>query len=706
MRKLGIAILVIVVIVIAAALIIPRLVDINKYHSQIQAQLEKKLGRQVSLGEMKLSLFPPSFQVSDPVIAEDKAFDTGRPFATAERLAVSIKFWPLLRKEVDVKSLRLDRPHIELVRNAQGEWNFATLGQEGAAAPQPAPPIKGGKQTAHGQQAEQTAKPNPASQPAATEESRKSSAELSLANLEITDGQVAITDFQKHQSRAIYDHIDLNLSNFAPDQQFSINLAAHLPGQGKQTVSLDGTAGPIRQKDMLNTHFDGTLQLNQVSISGVEKFLNSQALSGIEAQASGNAKVKNDDGKLVSSGNIRLDNPHIHNVNVGYPIALDYDVADDLTSDVIQIHRGNIKLGSTPITLVGTLNTKPTPSQIDLKLTAADASIGEAARLASAFGVAFGQGMEVNGKVNANIQARGAMDKPVMNGQLSARALDISGKDLPQPVKVNAIELALTPDTIRSNDFTASTGSTSVTVNFALSQYAAPNSTINASLRAANAKVGELLNIAKAYGVSAVDGMSGDGLLSLDVHAQGSTKNPDSMTFNGSGKIRNASLKMPSLTKPVGIKNSDLAFSQNGAILQNVALSLGQTNANGNMTVKNFAAPQVQFTLKADKVNVTELQQIIGATPATPKRAATDENFWRVVPTASAQASKPEQPAPKPASGQPPGSGQPGMIDQMSGGGTIDIAAVQYDDLLLSNVHTNVTLDHGLIQKNPLTSQL
>src|SRR5215470_1460867 len=121
MRKLGIAVLIIVVLVITAALIVPHLIDINKYHSQIQAQLEKKLGRQVSLGEMKLSLFPPSFQVSEPVIAEDKSFDTGRPFATAQNLAVSIKFWPLLHKEVDIKSLQLERPHVELVRNAQGE---------------------------------------------------------------------------------------------------------------------------------------------------------------------------------------------------------------------------------------------------------------------------------------------------------------------------------------------------------------------------------------------------------------------------------------------------------------------------------------------------------------------------------------------------------------------------------------------------------
>src|SRR5215469_1395599 len=148
MRKLGIAILVIVVLVVAAALIVPHLIDINKYHSQIQAQLEKKLGRQVSLGEMRLSLFPLSFQVADPVISEDKSFATGRPFATAQNLAVSVKFWPLLHKDVEIKSLQLDHPHIELVRNTQGEWNFATLGQEAKSSPtstEPAKPAKGGQ---------------------------------------------------------------------------------------------------------------------------------------------------------------------------------------------------------------------------------------------------------------------------------------------------------------------------------------------------------------------------------------------------------------------------------------------------------------------------------------------------------------------------------------------------------------------------------
>ncbi|HZE81361.1 MAG TPA: AsmA-like C-terminal region-containing protein, partial [Candidatus Polarisedimenticolia bacterium] len=458
-------------------------------------------------------------------------------------------------------------------------------------------------------------------------------------------------------------------------------------GEGKQAIWLEGKGGPIKEADMLNTPFDGTLRLDQVSTGAAQKFLNSQSLNGIDAVITGDAKVKNAGGKLASSGAIRMENAHIHNVNVGYPIALEYDIADDLTNDVIQIHKGNLKLGATPISLAGTVNTRPTPSQIDLKLTASSASIAEMARLASAFGVAFGKDVDVKGQINADIQARGAMDKPALNGQLSARNLDISGKEIPQPVKVNEISLALTPETVRSNEFAAATGSTTVNVSFALSQYSAPNSSISATLRAPNARIGEIINIAKAAGVSAVDGIAGDGTLTLDVRAQGPTKNMSALNFDGTGKISNATLKMPSLTKPLQIRNSDIRFSQNSASLQNISMTLGQTNAGGTLTLKNFEAPQVQFALNADKVNVAELQQIFAATPAQPAKRA--ENFWRLVPQANAQTKT-----------------EPSMLTKMTGGGTVAIGVIQYDDLLLNNAHANVTLDRGVIRMNPVTADV
>src|SRR5215831_14437412 len=129
MRKLGIGVLILVVLVLAAALIVPRFIDINHYHGQIQAELEQALNRQVSTGHMSLNLFPPSVSIQNAVIAEAPGFGGGQPFANIERLSFGVELWPLLRREVKVKSLQLERPRIEVIRNRQGRWNFATLGE-------------------------------------------------------------------------------------------------------------------------------------------------------------------------------------------------------------------------------------------------------------------------------------------------------------------------------------------------------------------------------------------------------------------------------------------------------------------------------------------------------------------------------------------------------------------------------------------------
>ncbi|HVG89973.1 MAG TPA: AsmA family protein, partial [Alphaproteobacteria bacterium] len=377
MRKLGIAIAIVVVLLIAAALLGPRLVDANQFHEQIQSQLEKRLGRQVTLGKMDLRLFPLAFNVESFTIAENPRFATDRPFATADKLAVSVEFWPLLHKNVEIKSLELNQPHIELLRDEQGVWNVATLGHEPGPAPSVPAPAPAKKTPPRGRRQKSAPQPTPTPAVSTTTQPKESGGQFSMANLSIDDGQVAITDAQKHQSRAVYDHIDLNLSDFAPNKQFSLKLTAHLPGAGKQTIMLEGKGGPIQQADMLNTPFDGTLSMDQVSTGAAQKFLNSQALNGIDSVLSGDAKVTNSSGKLSSSGSIKLDNTRIRKVNVGYPITLNYDVTDDLANDVIQVRKGNIKLGATPVTIAGAINSRPNPSQIDLKLTASNASIVE-----------------------------------------------------------------------------------------------------------------------------------------------------------------------------------------------------------------------------------------------------------------------------------------------------------------------------------------
>ncbi len=59
----------------------------------------------------------------------------------------------------------------------------------------------------------------------------------------------------------------------------------------------------------------------------------------------------------------------------------------------------------------------------------------------------------------------------------------MTGSGIPQPVKVPAIDLAMTPQQIQSNNFTATSGATTVAVQMTLSQYTTNSPNVDAILR-------------------------------------------------------------------------------------------------------------------------------------------------------------------------------------------------------------------------------
>jgi uncharacterized protein involved in outer membrane biogenesis len=657
MRKLGIAVVILIVLVIIAVVAVPMLLDINRYHGVVQAQLEKALGRPVTFGQMHLSLTPPSVRMDNVVIGEAPQFaQSGQSaFASTEAIDASVKLWPLLRKDIQIQSLNLKNPKVQLIRNPQGLWNFSTLG----------------------------------AQPSKPEEQKGGG--FVLSNLKITNGQVTLIDEQK-RFRGVYNNIDASLHGYQPGKAFDFSVALHLPGPGTETLALSGTAGPIDQSDMLKTPFDGKLQMKEVSLGGIQKVLDAKSLEGIAGSASGNIALKNLNGSLSSEGVIELKDGAVRNVKIGYPISLDYRFTDQLATDDVHIDRARLLLGPTPLSIAGDIHGGAKPPNLDVQLNTQNASIAEVARLASAFGVAFNPNMTVNGKLTADLRAQGPLSQPALNGTVSGKDIHVSGGDLKQPVDVSGIELALTPRDIRSNPFTAKSGGTQVAVQFALMNYTSPSPLVDATLKTVNANIPELLSIARAYGVSAVEGMDGTGAISLDVRAAGPMKNADALAFNGSGKISNATLKTPQITQPVAIRNADLQFSQNAATLNNLNASLAGTNATGNMTVRNFNAPQVQFTLNADRVDVAKLQQVMASTPAQtqPQRSSLD-----LIPRAEAQA--------RSASAAPASSS---IVEKITGGGTLTAGSVIYDQLLLEKVHANVVFDRGVIRLAPITAGL
>jgi uncharacterized protein YhdP len=252
---------------------------------------------------------------------------------------------------------------------------------------------------------------------------------------------------------------------------------------------------------------------------------------------------------------------------------------------------------------------------------------------------------------------------------------------------VPSLDLAMTPQEIRSSPFTATSGATTLNGQMTIAQYTSPSPSVDATLKTVNGKVDELLNIAKAYGVAAVEGMSGSGAITLDLRATGPIKNTDAMTFSGSGVVQNATLKTPSLTQPLNIRNVNLQFTQNSVNLTNLNAAIGSTNASGSLSVANFQAPRLTFALAADKLNIAELQKLLASNKPVPAKKA--GATWSLVPTAEAA------PAPKPS-----------LLDQATGTGTMSVGTLTYDRTVLSNVKSSVKLDHGVVQLNPLTGQV
>ena len=671
MRKLVIAIAAVVVLVLVLILCLPYLIDINQYRGEIQAQLQNRLHRPVQFGALSLAVFPLRVKAQNVVIGEDPRFHSQLPFAQVGEMDISVKLLPLLTKSIEISSLTLKRPQIELIKDSAGVWNVSSLGQAPAApAAAPAAPVE----------------PQAAQRPA-TATASSSGGGFSLNELKISDGQVAVTDLEKHQPRQVYDHIDATVSDYAPGKQFSIELAAHVPGKGAEALSLAGKVGPINQANMLSTPFDGKLKLNEVSLAGAQKFLNSAALEGTDAMLSGSTDLVNSAGKMAAKGSLKIDDGIVHNVPVGYPITADFDVIDDLAADVIQIKQGDVKLGSTPLTVSGSLNTHSTPSIADLNISAKDASIEDAARLAAAFGVVFSPNAKITGNLTANVHAQGPTNNLVLNGTVNGRNLEVTGKDIPQSVKVPSLDLAMTPQEIRSSPFTATSGATTLAGQMTIAQYTTPSPLIDATLKTVNGKVDELLNIAKAYGVSAVEGMSGSGAITLDLHATGPIKNTDAMNFSGSGAIQSATIKTPLLTQPLNLRSVNLQFTQNSLNLSNINASLASTNASGNLSVANFQAPRLTFALSADKVNVTEFEKLVASGKPAPAKKA--DSSWSLVPSAEA--------TPTP---------QPSFFDTLTGTGTIAVGTLIYDRTQLTNVHSGVNLNHGVVQLTPFTGQV
>src|SRR5579875_60306 len=276
---IGIVVLVILLILI----ITPFFINADQFRPEIESALSQKLGRQVMLGHISISLFSGSLSADQISIADDPAFSR-EPFLTAKSFSVGVDVLPLIfHRDLNVHSLNFNDPHVQLLRTASGEWNFATLGGS-SAAPARAAAASG---RAHFLAVSFVA-------PAASNSAALNS--FTVQQMKISDGTIAFGRAGQ-PTRLAYNSVNLSAQNISQNAPFPFQFDARTPSGGK--INLNGNLGPIGNSDGNHIPFEGRSRAENVPAEDVQNLL---AVLGYVLPSGSNLKGGTIDADLTLRG--------------------------------------------------------------------------------------------------------------------------------------------------------------------------------------------------------------------------------------------------------------------------------------------------------------------------------------------------------------------------------------------------------------------
>jgi uncharacterized protein involved in outer membrane biogenesis len=109
------------------AFVLPPLVNISRYQHRIAASIGRSIGRPVHISSVKLRLLPlPGFEFSDFSVEEDPRFGS-EPILHSSSVVAYLRLLSLWRGRLEVSRIHFDDASLNLVREPNGGWNFASV---------------------------------------------------------------------------------------------------------------------------------------------------------------------------------------------------------------------------------------------------------------------------------------------------------------------------------------------------------------------------------------------------------------------------------------------------------------------------------------------------------------------------------------------------------------------------------------------------
>lgn len=244
MKKAVVGFSVVLAVLVIAVLLLPFLIDLNKYKDRYQPMIEDALNRKVVLDEIRLTIIPRiGASVAGFTVMDDPAFSSA-PFASLTSLDIGIKFMPLLAGRIEVEEITLKKPVMTVIKNRHGALNVSTIGKQGA------PPAERPKEMP--------------TAPAAEGGPLRALALLSVDRVALEHGELAYQD-QSTQKATSYTMHDLNvlLQSVRLGAMPRLHVDA-IVQPSNLPLRIDGMVGPLVDALDLKT-IDLTLALGKIT---------------------------------------------------------------------------------------------------------------------------------------------------------------------------------------------------------------------------------------------------------------------------------------------------------------------------------------------------------------------------------------------------------------------------------------------------------
>jgi hypothetical protein len=125
-------------VVLVLGLVVPPFVNVNRYRARVTSAISRGVGRDVSVSYIQLKLLPrPGLVLNNFVVADAPAYGA-EPMLRADTVTAYIRLTSLWRGRMEIGTLDLDNPSLNLVRGPDGRWNVQDV-LERASQASPAP---------------------------------------------------------------------------------------------------------------------------------------------------------------------------------------------------------------------------------------------------------------------------------------------------------------------------------------------------------------------------------------------------------------------------------------------------------------------------------------------------------------------------------------------------------------------------------------